>query len=207
MTGGLTITVDARAAKGASDWFRAMRVRQLPFATAVAQTKTIRDAQRAIQGSAFSRFKLRRKTFPRHAIQMERANKSDFPNSKATVYVRPKYPMLELQEKGGTKRGKGGHRIAVPTRIVRMKGSGGPVALQRPKSIGARKGAEEIEGQLVHRTKRRRIGIFYTLTDSAKIRPKFRFEATGRKVIARVWAGHFKREYQNSLDPPTPRRR
>ena len=207
MTGGLEISVDALAAKDASDWFRAMRARQLPFAVAVAQTKTIRDAQRAIQGSAFSRFKLRRKTFPRHAIQMERAQKTDFPNSKATVYVRPKYPMLELQEKGGTKRGKGGHRIAVPTRIVRMKGSGGPVKAQRPKRIGARKGAEEIEGQLVHRTKRRRLGIFYTLTDSAKIRPKFRFEATGRKVIARVWAGHFKREYQNSLDPPAPRRR
>ena len=205
MTGGLTITVDATHAREASDWLRAARARQIPFATAVAQTKTIRDAQRAIQGSAFSRFKLRAKNLPRVAVKMERAQKTDFPNSKATVYVPKSFAFLELQEKGGTKRGKSGHRIAVPTRIVRTKSRGGPIKSQRPRAIGSRKGAKEIEGQLVHRTKRRRLGIFYTLTDSAKIRPKFRFETTGRKVISRVWAGHFKREYENSLNPPRGR--
>jgi len=206
-TGGLEITVDADAAREASAWFHLMRRNQVPFATAKAQTLTIVDARNAIRGQAFNRFKLRSKNLPRVAVRHERAEKRDWPDSKAMVFVPRKFGFLELQERGGIKKARGGKRLAVPTRIVRTKARGGVVAAQRPRRIGARRGAREENGQLIHRTKARPLGIFYHLVHSARVRKRFRFEATGRKVIARVWPRHFARAYTESLRPPRPRRR
>lgn len=207
------ITVDASAAEDVSAWFKHLRKDQLPFATSKAINLTLKDVRRGQVGAAFKKFKLRRKTLPRVAIQTQFSSKKQWPNVHGMVYVPEKYSFLALQETGGTKRGKGGHRVAVPTRIVKMKAGGGPQRRDRPRSVRARKGAYvggPRDNQIIHKASkgselRRRLGIFYTLHESVKIKPAFRFEQTGRNVIKRVWFGHFRREYNDSIKPPRPR--
>lgn len=211
--GSIQITVDARAAEDASAWFKHLRRDQIPFATSKAINLTINDVRRAEIGQAFSRFKLRSKTMPQQAIKTEQSSKRQWPRIRGVVYVPEKFSFLLLQETGGIKRPKGSGRLAVPTRLVRLKARGGPVSRDRPGAVRRRKGAfvgGERKDQIIHKAKRgpewrQRLGIFYTLHDSAKIKPRFRFERTARKTIDRVWLKHFQREYADSINPPRPR--
>ena len=211
--GSFSIQVDARAAEDVSRWFKFWRRDQLPFVTSKAINLTLNDVRRAEVGQAFSKFKLRSKTFPRQAVKTEQSSKSQWPKVHGRVYVPEKFPFLLLQETGGVKRPAGLSRIAVPTRLVREKKSGGPVARDRPRAVRQRKGAYvggDKKNQIRYTQKkgpewRQRLGIYYTLHQSVQIKPRFRFEQTGKKVIDKVWFKHFEREYTDSIKPPKPR--
>jgi hypothetical protein len=196
-----SITLDGRDAKQTRLYLKAMRMNQLPFAIASAQTKTAVAARKAIQKDAFKRFKLKNKRFPRIAIHVKEAAKHDFPKSVAMIFVEKKHKYLALQERGGTKRSGSGHRLAIPTRLVRKTKGGKVMANNTVTKIRNRKETRvNEEAQTVSsRKKSGQGGIWYLLRRRAKIKPVFKFEDTGTAEIKRAYPGIFTKQLRKAI--------
>lgn len=112
---------------------------QLPFATAVALTRVAvdaRDQERRVLGRTFT---LRSRKRVEGGIQINRAEKKDWPRCRAEVGLRDEFMAKHVT--GGEKTPKpGGKHVAVPTRIVQRLPSGGVVTRQRPKPVLQRPG-------------------------------------------------------------------
>jgi len=91
---------------------------QMPFATAVALTRTAVQARDAVREGLVTRFTLRNQ-FTKNGIRSQRAEKRDWPNSFAVVGSVSGY--MEIQEDGGTKTPSGKAHV-IPKAIRTSEG-------------------------------------------------------------------------------------
>ena len=151
--------------------------RQLPFATALALTRTGQDAQAKVREELPGRFRLTSQWVPR-GIRITPATKS---NPEVVVYSRDQF--MALQETGGTKR-PGSHRfLAVPrdgvkrTQKGRISKAGRPGRVMQKSNTFIDRAPGGMLGIWQRRTKKR-VNLLYVLTSKADIKPRFGFFET-----------------------------
>lgn len=179
---------------------------QIPFATAKTLTQLARIGRDASRARLPRVFTMRSRGLPK-GIDFQRAEKRDWPRQRAYVGLKPWAGFLALHERGGVKRGERGHRIAVPTRIVKRTGRGAVVKSQRPSSILRRKGGRIDEQARVRLSSPRRRGasIFYTLHARVRVeRAPFLREPVER-AVRKLYARRLARNLADAL--ATRRRR
>lgn len=197
------ITVDARELRRAAKRFGSLGRSQLPFATAKALTQTAKDARDAVQRQLPQSFEVRNRGLKR-AITFQGAKKRDDPQT-AYVGTRPWADFLTLHAIGGVKRGQRGHRLAIPTRVVRRTASGRVRKSQKPRVLRSRRGfaQKEVEGprgQIAVRTKRNRgRAIFFILRRRARIRKSWPFETQVQKSVRVFFPMRFRRALRDAV--------
>ena len=171
--------------------------KQIPFATAVALTRVAQGAVNEVRGTLPRKFNLRSHRLPK-GIQMNRAEKKDWPN--ITADVGSKDDFMVLQETGGIKKAKSGSHVAVPTRLVKRTKGGKIRKAQKPSSIMVKKGAIKTSSHIIRkRTKRNPLALMYTLKSAVRIKPVFGMEETVVQHSRATYGKHFKREFAAAL--------
>jgi len=169
--------------------------RQLPYAIAVALTKTAQDAQTSIQRAIPHIFNVTKKWWLKTqptGIKVKPATKV---NPTATVYTDA--PFADLQEEGGVKRPKG-KVLAVPTAKVpksRRKAGGAAVMMKQKKTFATKTGIYRKKGPKKART----VEKLFTFTKKAMIRPRFGFKDIAEKVARRRFKAHFLKALERAL--------
>lgn len=111
---------------------------QLPFATAVALTRTAQDARDHTRGRLGESFTLRARKRVESGISINPARKQDWPKCQAEVGLKDGF--MARQVTGGEKKPLAGTKhIAIPTRITQRGPGGGVVPAQKPRPIRSRK--------------------------------------------------------------------
>lgn len=178
---------------------RLARIRrdQVPFATAQALTATAFDIRTRIVTRTYpSAFTVRNAGFPRTAFRVIKARKR---KPIATVFDRLGRSFLELQARGGTKRSRGGHRLAIPSRRIRRTGRGRIRTSQLPRNIVQRRRvyvgevSRAFEG--IWRQTRGGLELLYSLLPSARIPKRFMFYEDAERQ-ART---SFRRQFSKAL--------
>lgn len=136
----MSIRVEVDTNAGAlADAFAKLAHDQLPFATAVALTRVAQDARDKERLQLGRTFTLRNRRRVEMGIQINRAEKKDWPRCKAEVGLRDDFMAKHVT--GGEKAPKPGKRhVAIPTRIVKRGPSGGVILREKPSAIRRRPG-------------------------------------------------------------------
>jgi hypothetical protein len=172
--------------------------RQVPFATALALTRTAQDAQLEVRRQLPQRFTIRN-NFVSQGIRIVPATKTTL---EAAVLSRDDF--MVRQEKGGTKTPKDGRSIAVPEN-VRVNKRGIVTRANRPRQlldkprtfIATIRGVRGIwQRQTKNRTPLR---LLYALVPLVRVRPRFGFEETIRKVVTSRFARQFQVAFLQAL--------
>jgi hypothetical protein len=107
--------IQIRGVKEVQDEFRSINADQIPFATALALTRTAQDGQKDIQDVVLpTRFTLRRGPFMRAGIRIRAATKANL-----VAIVQDIHSFMELQETTGLKTPTYGRALAIPLRGAR----------------------------------------------------------------------------------------
>ena len=163
--------------------------RQLPFATALALTRTAKEVQREEVAHIRSAFTVRGSWLReggKFGIGITPASKQEL-----VAVVESRAPWLEAHEEG-TARTPAGSHFAIPQADIRrtktqvIAKSHRPKALKRAFKIQTKKGIHLLL-QRIGRGKRSVLRVMYQLTGKAKIEPRLRFIETGRAVVDRAW--------------------
>lgn len=175
----LEVKADFAALKGKID--------QIPFATALALTRTAQDAQAEVRRGLKSRFTVRN-NFVEKGILFSAAKKDTL---QATVFSRDDF--MILQEKGGTKTPRGAS-ISVPMEGGNKKGIAR--AGRRPKDLRSTVGVFRakiggVDGlwqRLQRRSKAKKaaghhLKLLFVFKPSVPVRARFGFADTVRKVV------------------------
>ena len=169
-----------------------MQRRQLPFATSTALNKIAIAAQSSITKAIPFIFNNRKKWWGKNqptGIKVKFANKYELVSA---VYTRAYF--ANIQEEGGIKTPRSGHKLAIPA-------SGAPRKFRKSNALKKEQGNSRIFKSKSGKSILRRIGKnsiqkLYTLTDKAHIKPRFGFQKTAHKVFIR----HFDKIFQRQLD-------
>ncbi len=162
--------------------------RQIPFATALALTRTAQDAQKALKEHLPHEFQIRSK-WVQGGIRIRRANKR---NLEAQVGSRDKF--MALQAEGGEKRGKGAKDVAVPMgarkkphmKTTRAKWPGR--LLQKNRHFIATMESGKA-GIFRRRTKKRfPIELMYSFERAVKVLPRYRQHIIVEAIVGKRWA-------------------
>ena len=157
--------------------------RQVPFATAVALTRTAKRGQQLVRSRLASHFTVRRKTLG-NAIQISPARKADWPNQEARVGIM--FDWLAHHVTGETRRA-GEHRLSIPVSEAqpKIRTSVGKTrrSLKAGRLIEANRASiqENAEGAFVlfHGAGRVHLGnqrsVIYILRERARIRATWPF--------------------------------
>lgn len=188
--------------------------RQLPFAMKNAINDTAKDVKKAQTARIQHVFTVRRRTFAIRAVKINPFARKD--RLEAKLQIEPpggeaRADIFAKFEKGGTKRPRGQH-LAIPQGARRGK-SGIVTRSNRPKAFGLKR-----QGRTVRGRKRTfvipNVGIFqrvgrgrgrstvrplYSFHRQAPIDRRLRFVATAKKIVPRVFPGHFKTEFARAL--------
>lgn len=163
--------------------------RQLPFATALALTRTAKEVQREEIAHIRSAFTVRGSWLReggKFGVRITPASKKEL-----VAVVESRAPWLEEHEGGVTRTPEGSH-FAIPQAVIRrtktqlIAKSQRPKALKRVFKIQTKKGIPLLI-QRIGRGKRSALRVMYQLTGKAKIEPRLQFVDTGRAVVERVW--------------------
>lgn len=170
--------------------------RQVPFAEALALTRTAQDAQAGVRDSLARRFTLRN-NWVRSGIRITAARKN---NPIATVGSIE--PFMRRQEDGGTKTARSHARVAVPADAKRGKTGIIPKG-QRPAALMGRPRVLSWQGSnlwprsggfsILQRVGKARYPLkrLYWLQRAVRVLPRFGFKATTLQIIARRIAPNF----------------
>jgi hypothetical protein len=199
------VRIDAGELLAQAKTFRAWASDQLPFATAAALTDTAKDAAEFVRTGLPEHFKVRNLGL-RNAIQFASADKRARP-IESRVGTAEWAEFLTLQALGGVKRGKSGHRIAVPTPAVKRTASGRVPKRQKPRTLRESKSLKV--GLL---TKRGLIALqvggvarlYYTLVDAAKIRKRWPLGEEVAETVDAKLGQHFGRRLDQALRTAKP---
>lgn len=178
---------------------QAMGRDQIPFAMAVAMTRTAQNARDVNRRYLPRAFRGLSKKSLRSRIKITRAEKRDWPKLRASVNwgETGKDDFWLLQETGGFKRGKGGGRVAIPTSAVKRTKGGRVRASQKPRAISKRASGKEIAGQLRAKPGRKKSApllTFYNLRNRAKIKPTLRGREITERTADKKLPQHYDRE-------------
>ena len=177
---------------------------QIPFATALALTRTAQYAQREIKAGLPERFTIR-SPFIERGVRVQSATKV---SQEAAVYWRGPTgsrfaESLARHETGGLKR-PANRYLAIPRGVKR--GAGGKIPKsQRPASLLKRKrvySQEVAGGKAIFRrgAKGAAPQLLYFLTPrTAKIAPEFHFRDTARDASRKVFKKEFGRAFAKAI--------
>ncbi len=172
--------------------------KQIPFATALALTRTAKEVQREEIAHIRTAFTVRGSWLReggRFGVGIIPASKENL-----AAVIESRAPWLEVHEEGTTRTPEGAH-FAIPQKDIRrtktqvIARSQRPKALKRAFMIETKKGVPLLL-QRVGRGKRSILRVMYQLTGQARIDPRLRFMETGRAVVERVW----RRIFSEALD-------
>jgi hypothetical protein len=198
--------IQIRGAKEVQDEFRSINADQIPFATALALTRTAQDGQKDIQDVVLpTRFTLRRGPFMRAGIRIRAATKANL-----VAIVQDIHSFMELQETTGLKTPTYGRALAIPLRGARptmtalIKDDDRPHAvMQRGGFI--RNGVMYAVRQRYKKERRRRgkygpvnasrqrneVVPMYFLVDRWKWQPRYGFVDDVRKIVEQRFKPNF----------------
>jgi len=192
------IKVDIRGLDTTKQHFATLQ-KQIPFATALALTRTAKEVQREEIAHIRSAFTVR-------GSWLREGGKFGvgiFPASKENLVavVESRAPWLEAHEEGMTRTPAGAH-FAIPQKDIRrtksqvIAKSQRPKALKRAFKVETKAGRVPLLLQRIGRGKSSILRIMYQLTGRAKIEPRLRFFETGKVVVEKVW----RRIFSEALD-------
>lgn len=177
---------------------------QIPFATARALTDVAQAARDAQREAMPRRFTIRNKRVVR-GITIERANKSDWPDTFALVGTRD--PFIARHELGGVQRPATGGRFAVPTRVAasrRTRTGKIPATLKPGRLLSSGAGFLTDDGRIVLKRKRRRtlggLRTVFSLHRTIKLRRSLRLVETVERVARREYPGAFAKRIRQAID-------
>lgn len=185
-----------------------LRRNQIPFATALALTRTAQHAQAEVKRGLPHRFKIRN-AFVERGVKIDRATKA---SQEAAVYWRAPVASrrgfaqsLARQETGGVKT-PAKKWLAVPQKGVKRTGGGMiPKRMQPAAALKQRRtfvAPNQSGGQTIYRrTSKRRYPIvaLYTLTERAKVEGAFEFVPTAREAARHVFKKEFGRAFAKAI--------
>lgn len=161
---------------------------EIPFATAMALTKTAKDVQSDMIEHTKQRYTIRKPWLEKgkYSIRTTPAKKNNL-----TAKVWNDAPFMMLHEKGGDKMPKGKY-IAIPTADVKRNKKDIIPEAQRPRTLidkGAYKAITKKGTALLLMKKGKKIVKYlYSLIEKATIKPTWEFEKTARKSAEKHWA-------------------
>jgi hypothetical protein len=190
----LTITLDTKPVIAK---VRGIADKQIPFATALALTRTAQDAQAEIRRQMPQRFTVRNNWIQKGVI-IRKATKQDL---AALVIDRDDF--MTIQETGGTKTPRG-RSVAVP-QAVRVNKRGIVPRTQRPSALVGKPNIfraviRGVDG-LWQRVgpKGRGIKLLYVLKPSVPIKPRFGFFETVRGVAVDRFTTQFELAFAHAV--------
>jgi len=172
--------------------------KQIPFATALALTRTAKEIQREEIAHIRNAFTVRGSWLReggKFGVGIVPASKENL-----VAVVESRAPWLEAHEEGTTRTPEGAH-FAIPQKDIHRTKTQVIARSQRPKALKRAFKVESKRGvplllQRVGRGKSSILRVMYQLTGRAKIDPRLRFFETGRAVVERVW----RRIFSEALD-------
>lgn len=193
---------------------------QLPFAVMKALNKTGTDFQEAERGVIARNFTLRRATFIRNTVKIERGNFATKANLRTIINIDPTRDVLSKFEEGKDKTPREGSSIAIPVAAKRNKSdivtrANRPKAyqLQDTTSSGSTRIAKGLKRVFMIKKADGTGGIFQRVGRGAAstIRELFTFEprvpiprslhfyATARKTVAEKFPKNFRDAFANAM--------
>lgn len=163
--------------------------KNLRFGIAKGLTDTAKEGQRAVLGALKGTFTIRggwSNPSNRFGIKIKPAKRDDL-----SAEVRTRADWLELHEKGGTKRGRGGGRIAVPTENVRrtkrdiISRANRPGGLRNKRTFVIKTKRGDVLYQRKYKGKRSHIVALYNLEPRVQIKKRSTFFEPVSKVVRR----------------------
>jgi hypothetical protein len=175
--------------------------RQIPFATALALTRTAKEVQREEIEHIRKAFTVRGSWLReggRFGVRITPATKDNL-----VAVVESRAPWLEAHEEGTVRTPEGTH-FAIPQKDIRRTKTQVIARSQRPKALKRSFKIETMRGvplllQRVGRGKRSILRVMYQLAGRAKIAPRLRFFETGRAVVDKVWRRIFSEALERAI--------
>ena len=172
--------------------------KQIPFATALALTRTAKEIQREEITHIRTAFTVRGSWLReggRFGVGIVPASKENL-----VAVIESRAPWLEAHEEGTVRTPEGAH-FAIPQKDIRRTKTQVIARSQRPKALKRAFKVETMRGvplllQRVGRGKKSILRVMYQLTGRAKIEPRLRFFGTGKTVVEKVW----RRIFSEALD-------
>lgn len=182
-------------------FFAGVRKNQVPFAAAVAMTRTVVDALGDLRGGLPKRFTVR-STRTGKGISSFRANKKDWPKLVAGLGVLDEW--LARHEEGGVQTPTRGSSFAVPTRLVASRRTGGGAIPKRlkPRELITMERARRIEDKI---RSTRHVGslrgepLLFLLRRRIHLEPRLEGRRTLERVAQARMMEHFERELTAAL--------
>lgn len=194
----MEIRVDIRGLEATTKYISGLE-KQIPFATALALTRTAKEVQREEIAQIRTAFTVRGSWLReggRFGIGITPASKENL-----VAVVESRAPWLEAHEEGTVRTPEGAH-FAIPQKDIRrtktqvIARSQRPKALKRAFKIETRGGGIPLLMQRIGRGKSSILRVMYQLTGRAKIEPRLRFFETGKIVVEKAW----RRIFSEALD-------
>lgn len=219
----VSINIKTNAAEVA-DLLNKVTAKQLPFATAVALTKTALDVRDELRQDANREFTLRNR-FSERGININRANKRDWPRPFAEIGVeRNRSYLIDHITGNRSRKAAGGKRVAIPdtegtwprkTAAVKLTATGKvPKSKQvsrlkqakrrAPFIVRSRKGND----LLVRRMTRERdsLEVLYAFRKSVKIDRRWRYADVAAAEARAKYPGQFRKAFEQAIRTPKPAR-
>lgn len=190
----LSIAVDTKAVTAA---VKGIRDDQIPFATALALTRTAQDVQAEIRRQLPQRFTIRN-SWVSKGIVISKATKRQL-----YAIVRSRDDFMVLQETGGTKAPRGRH-LAVPQGIrgsdreIVTRGKRPRAALRKKRTFVATiRGKEGIWQRTTK--KRNPIKMLYTLRPTVPVKARFGFHDTAERTAQQRFEENFRTAFEQAV--------
>ncbi|MBF0436927.1 MAG: hypothetical protein HQL77_16360 [Magnetococcales bacterium] len=176
--------------------------KQILFASALALTNTAMDGRDAVRRELPQRFTIRTGWVAK-GIQVRAANKA---NLKATVMVLDQF--MALQETGGSKTSPFGDSLGIPigarptpTSVTRPGSFPGAMLKRKGYFIAPIKKGSNIKGvwRRTGKGRRARMKLMYVFSRQVRIRPRFGFNGTVRKVAEERFPKRFAEALEKAL--------
>jgi hypothetical protein len=173
--------------------------RQVPFATALALTRTAKEIQREEIAHIRTAFTVRGSWLRiggKFGVGIVPASKENL-----VAVVESRAPWLEAHEEGTVRTPEGAH-FAIPQKDIRrtktqvIAKAQRPRALKRAFKVETKAGRVPLLLQRVGRGKNSILRVMYQLTGRARIEPRLEFLRTGKAVVEKAW----RRIFSEALD-------
>jgi hypothetical protein len=202
--------------------FRDIAKNQLPFANALALTRTAQDAQGDVRQGLPVRFTIRRASWMRVNVKIKAAKKTD-----PVATVEDTFDAMGLQEAGGQKLPTVGQYLAVPLEgarstprklisdgdrphevmgsglgFIRPNANGVPIMYRAFFKRGRTRGVRGVKG-MGSATWSREIMPMYALVRRADVKPRYEFDVTVEKAVQARFRQNFDDAIQKAVKTAT----
>lgn len=198
-------------------WLRMLATEQVPYASAVALTRTAQDAQGDVRVGLRRHFTIR-SSFTEGGIRIVPASKRDWPRMASIVGTRDEW--LAQHEDGGTKKpAKGASNVAIPTRAsVRRRNAGGRLPrTAKPRALLDRKDTfvdphapgglgKALRQRVKGPRKKGRTGAdtiaLFLFRPQAHLEKRLGMRDTVEATVQRVYATRFREAFESAIKAP-----